>query len=93
MDWTELKKADMNPHETQKAIYDFFIKKGFTYHRHLGFIYDRELSQEEQSKLAVELNDNGWFNCFNTYPIGELYYITSFFREATDECEADDQTK
>ena len=41
-DLEKIRKNEMKPYEVQKAIHDFFMDKGFTYQRHLGFIYERE---------------------------------------------------
>lgn len=86
VDLKKLKKSGMEPYETQKAIYNFFMEKGFTYHRHLGFIYNRELAHEEWVKIAVELDDKGWFQNFNSFDtdiIGETRNIVHLFRETS----------
>jgi hypothetical protein len=77
----------MEPQRTQKAIYNFFIEKGFTYDRHLGFIYNRELTHNEWVKIAIELDDNGWFKSFNSFDmdvIGETEDIIYLLREETE---------
>jgi hypothetical protein len=84
----KLKKSGMEPRKTQKAIFNFFIEKGFTYHRHLGFIYDRELTHDEWVKIGLELYDNGWFKSFNSFDtdvIGETKDITYLFREDAEK--------
>jgi hypothetical protein len=85
IDLAKLKKSGMDPKKTQEAIYDFFIKKGFTYDRHLGFIYDRELSHSEWLEIGVQLQKNGWFQnfySFDTDVIGETIDLTYLFRQA-----------
>jgi hypothetical protein len=84
IDLAKLEKNGMEPRKTQEAIYNFFIEKGFTYQRHLGFIYDRELTREEWAKIAVELDNHGWFKNFNSFDtdiIGEAEDLTHLFRE------------
>lgn len=88
VDLAKLKKSGMEPYKTQKAIYNFFMGKGFTYHRHFGFIYDRELTKEEWIEIAVELDDNGWFQNFNSFDtdiIGEIRDLTYLFTAKKDE--------
>jgi hypothetical protein len=84
VDLAKLKKSGMEPRRTQEEIYNFFIEKGFNYHRHLGFVYNRELTHDEWKKIVVELDDNGWlhnFHSFNTDVIGETRDITYLFRD------------
>lgn len=88
VDLAKLKESGMKPNETQKAIHNFFVEKGFTYHRHLGFVCDRELTHEEWVKIAVELDDNGWFRNFHSFytdVIGESEDITYLFREEAEK--------
>lgn len=83
-DLEKIRKNGMKPYETQKAIYDFFMDKGFTYQRHLGFICERELTAEELGQIDTELGNNGWlclFHSFTTDLIGESRDLTYLFRK------------
>jgi hypothetical protein len=87
VDLAKLKKSGMEPRKTQKAIYDFFINKGFTYQRHLGFIYSRELTHDEWAEIRAELYDHGWFKNFNSFDtdvIGETENLTHLFQESAE---------
>jgi hypothetical protein len=87
IDLAKLQKAGLEPQKTQRAIYDFFLAKGFTYHRHLGFLCDRELTCGEWEKLGGELRESGWFPCldrFDTDLMGEPEDLTHLFRDAAD---------
>ncbi|MFR5601018.1 MAG: hypothetical protein ACLTKI_01025 [Lachnospiraceae bacterium] len=66
VDLAKLKESGMEPHKTQKEIYEFFMEKGFAYHRHFGFVYNGALTHEEWVKIATELDDNGWFRNFHS---------------------------
>ncbi len=59
-DLEKIRKNGMKPYEAQKSIYDFFKDKGFSYQRHLGFIYERELTAKELDQINVELDNNGF---------------------------------
>lgn len=79
-----IRKNEMKPYEVQKAIHDFFMDKGFTYQRHLGFIYERELTAEELDQIDAELDNKGWlrlFRSFNIDLIGETRDLTYLFRK------------
>ncbi len=83
-DLEKIRENGMKPYEVQKAIYDFFMDKGFTYQRHLGFIYERELTAEELDQIDAELDHNGWlciFRSFTTDLIGETKDLTYLFRK------------
>lgn len=80
LDIGKFKTAGFDLHDTQKAIYDFFMDKGFSYHRHTGFYYDRELTEAEWLKIVMELEDKGWFQNFHSFDtdvIGEIYDVKS----------------
>ena len=84
VDLEKIRKNGMKPYEVQKAIYDFFMDKGFTYQCHLGFIYERELTAEELDQIDAELDHNGWlciFRSFTTDLIGETRDLTYLFRK------------
>ena len=83
-DLEKIRDNGMKPYEIQKAIYDFFMDRGFTYQRHLGFIYERELTVEELDQIDVELDNNGWlrlFHSFTTDLIGETRDLTYLFQK------------
>ena len=87
MDMAKLKKSGMNPRKTQEEILHFFMDKGFTYHRNLGYIYDRELAQEEWTKITAEMADNDWFQCINNFDIdliGEPNSLLYLFRKPVE---------
>jgi hypothetical protein len=88
IDLAKLKKSGMEPRRIQEGIYHFFIEKGFTCQRQLGFVYDRELTKEEWGKIVAELNDHGWlelFHHFHTDVIGETSDLTYLFWEEEKE--------
>ena len=83
-DLEKIRKNEMKPYEVQKAIQDFFMDKGFTYQRHLGFIYERELTAEELDQIDAELDNKGWLRLFrssNIDLIGETRDLTYLFRK------------
>ena len=91
MDMAKLKKSGMNPRKTQEEIFRFFMDKGFTYHRNSGYIYDRELAQEEWEKITAELDDNDWLQyiySFDADVIGEINDMTHLFRKSMETEEA-----
>jgi hypothetical protein len=96
IDLAKLKESGMDPKKTQETIYHFFIDKGFTYDRHLGFVYDHKLSHEELLELEVKLRKNGWFQIFYSFDtdvIGETIDLTHLFRQTPEEYDFSNATK
>lgn len=79
LDIRKFKTAGLDLHDTQKEIYQFFMDRGFTFQRHFGYIFERELMHDEWLKIAMELDDKGWFQNFHSFDtdvIGEIHDIT-----------------
>ena len=96
LDIGKFKTAGLDLHDTQKEIHQFFMDRGFTFRRHFGYIFEWELTHDEWLKIAMELDDKGWFQNFHSFDtdvIGEIHDITELVKgmasESGEEQEAD----
>lgn len=83
LDIGKFKMSGLDLHDMQEEIHKFFIDKGFTFRRHFGYIFDRELAHDEWLKIAMELDDKGWFENFHSFDtdvIGEIHDLTEIVK-------------
>lgn len=95
LDIRKFKTAGLDLHDTQKEIHEFFMDKGFTFRRHFGYIFERELTHDEWLKIAMEIDDKGWFQNFHSFDtdvIGEIYDITEIVKGMASEIEEEQET-
>lgn len=94
LDIGKFKTAELDLHDTQEKIHEFFMDKGFTFRRHFGYIFERELTHDEWLKIVMELDDKGWFQNFHSFDtdvIGEIYDITEIVKGMASEIEEEQE--
>lgn len=58
-DLAKIRQAGKNPQEVQKELLEFFVKNGFEYEVHVGYLYQEEITREKAQQIANGLKECG----------------------------------
>lgn len=86
----KMSKDGLNWYNITLDVTEYLKEKGFEYSRTLGFVNDRELSEEELMEMAKYISENiidlKYFSYFNASIIGDTMSIKGWLnKEGADK--------